>query len=115
MRFHQRCFLKARGVTQAREVREVLRADLPARIACHLSQGQCLDFDPLTSDQMHHRSIPTQGLFVCSTRRWGRLLLETLLLPLTHREGCLPGCQSGSARRRLAHPHPQQVLEQLLR
>src|SRR5260221_9364965 len=43
MRFDQCCFLKAGSVTQSREVREVLRADLPALVACDLPQCTRLD------------------------------------------------------------------------
>ena len=78
MRFQQRGLLKARGITQARAVRELLRADLPARIARDLSDRQCFDFGPLASDQVHHRSIPTQRLLVRSHRRLGSFLLEPL-------------------------------------
>src|SRR6266496_4633625 len=68
MRFEQRCLLKTRGITQARAVRELLRADLPPPIARDLPDGERLDFDPLTPHQMHKGSIPTQRLLRCSTR-----------------------------------------------
>jgi len=84
MGFRERCFLKTGGITEARAVREVLRADLPAPIARDLPDGQRLDFGPLASYQMHHRSIPTHRLFLRSRRRLGHLLLETLHLCLSH-------------------------------
>jgi hypothetical protein len=91
MRFEQRGVLKARDVTQARAVREVLRADLPPSLARDLSDRQWFDFDPLASEGVPHRSIPTQRLLVCSRRRLGRFLPEPLHLCFPHRKCCLPG------------------------
>ena len=73
-----------------------------------------LPFHPLASHQQHKGPIPTHRLLVCSCRRLGCLLLETLLLTLTHGQRCLPSRQGGAPRCCLAHPHAQQVLEQLL-
>src|SRR5712664_1359392 len=89
----------------------MLRADLPPPIARDRSNRQCLDFHPLASDQMHHRSIPTHHLFLRSRRRLLRFLLEPLHLRIPHRERCLPCRQRRSARRGFAHAHPEQVLK----
>src|SRR6266478_5929438 len=81
MRFHQCCLRKALGLTEARKRGNLLRADLPALVAGDLPHHDCLDFRPLAPHQVHHRSIRTQHLLVCSTRCLGHLLLEALHLP----------------------------------
>src|SRR5713101_4012065 len=81
LRFHQRCLRKALGLTEARKRGNLLRADLPALVAGDLPHHDCLDFRPLAPHQVHHRSIRTQHLLVCSTRCLGHLLLEALHLP----------------------------------
>src|SRR5260221_53351 len=57
MRFHQRCLRKALGLSQARKGGNLPCADLPAFCARDLPHHQRLDFGPLASYQMHHRSI----------------------------------------------------------
>ena len=64
---------------------------------------------------MHHRSICTEQLLVCSIRRLGHLLLEALHLTLAHHQRCLSCLQRRAPRRCLAHLDPQQVLQQLSR
>jgi len=115
MRFEQRGFLKFRGGTQARAVREVLRAELPPLIARDLSHGERFDLGPLASDQVHHRSISTQCLLLRSYWRLGRFLLKALHLRLPHHERCLPGVQGCSTCGSFAHLHAEQFLQQLPR
>ena len=64
---------------------------------------------------MHHRSIRTEQLLVCSSRRLGHFLLEALHFPLTHRQRCFPCLQRCSLHRREAFLDPYQVLEQFSR
>ncbi|MDQ6662382.1 MAG: hypothetical protein M3Z24_15640, partial [Chloroflexota bacterium] len=111
----QRGFLKASGVTEAREVREVLRADLPALRAADLPQHQRLDFHPFAPYQVDKGPIPTHHLFVCFHRHLGSLLLEAFLLRRAHRQCGLSCRQRRSMRGRLAHLHPQHLLEQVPR
>jgi hypothetical protein len=115
MRFHHRCLRKALGICQPRKRGEVFEADFPTPVVRDLTDRERLDFHPLASHQQHKGAISTHRLLVCSRRRLGELLLETLLLTLTLCQPCLPYRQGGAPRCRFAHPHSQQVLEQLLR
>ena len=115
LRFDQGCFRKARSLCQPRKSGQMLRDDLAALSARDLPNAERLDFHPLASYQVDKRAICTQRLLIRPIRHWGHVSLEMLLLRRAfsqRRRSCL---QRRAARRRLAHLHPHQVLEQLPR
>src|SRR6266480_2871957 len=112
MCFEQRGFLKTCGVTEPREVREVLRADLASSIARDLSDRQCFDFHPLASNQVHKGPVSTHRLLLHSHRCLGSFLLEPLHLRFTYRQCGLSCLQRHSSRcPRLAQRACAQVVE----
>ena len=94
------------GIREPRKGGKVLRADLSMLVAADLSEYERFDFDPLTPNQVDHRSIPTQQLFVGSPWRLGNLLCEAFLLLLSHGQGRLPCAERRTSRRGLAHLDP---------